>query len=74
MQSFLDRVLPAQLLRRAAPEKRRVRGPNDHSVAHSFFGTRRAYTQPAMKDLIFVGVSVGFFVVAWLYAKAFDRL
>jgi len=27
-----------------------------------------------MKDLIFVGVSVGFFVVAWLYAKAFDRL
>jgi len=27
-----------------------------------------------MKDLVFVGVSVGFFVVAWLYAKAFDRL
>jgi len=27
-----------------------------------------------MKDLVLVGVSVGFFVVAWMYAKAFDRL
>jgi len=27
-----------------------------------------------MKDLMFVGVSVAFFVVAWVYAKAFDRL
>jgi len=27
-----------------------------------------------MTDLIFVGVSVGFFLVTWFYAKAFDRL
>jgi len=27
-----------------------------------------------MKDLVFVGVSVGFFVVGWLYARAFDHL
>jgi len=74
MQSFLDRVLLAQPLRPARPDKRRIRGPSDQAVAHSFFGTRRAYTRLAMKDLIFVGVSVGFFVVAWLYAKAFDRL
>jgi len=27
-----------------------------------------------MKDLLFVGITVAFFAVAWLYARSFDRL
>jgi len=27
-----------------------------------------------MKDLIFIGVTVAFFAVGWLYAKSFDRI
>ena len=50
--------------------------PRRHSQdgAVACFGMPRAYVKRAMKDLIFVGVSVGFFLVAWFYAKAFDRL
>jgi hypothetical protein len=29
---------------------------------------------PAMKDLIFVAVTVGFFALTWLYVKAAARL
>jgi hypothetical protein len=27
-----------------------------------------------MKDLLFVGTTVAFFAVAWLYARSFERL
>jgi hypothetical protein len=27
-----------------------------------------------MKDIALVGVSVAFFLVAWIYTKSFDRL
>ena len=27
-----------------------------------------------MKDLLFVAVAGGFFIVTWLYARSFDRL
>jgi hypothetical protein len=30
-------------------------------------------TQP-MKDLLFVGLTVAFFAVSWLYARTFDHL
>ncbi len=28
----------------------------------------------AMKDLVLIGVSLAFFVVAWIYTKSLDRL
>jgi hypothetical protein len=27
-----------------------------------------------MKDVVLIGVSVAFFVVAWVYARSFDHL
>jgi len=27
-----------------------------------------------MKDLVFIGITVAFFTVGWLYARSFDRL
>jgi hypothetical protein len=27
-----------------------------------------------MKDVVLIGVSVAFFVVAWVYARSFDQL
>jgi len=27
-----------------------------------------------MKDLLFIGITVAFFAVAWLYAKSFEHL
>jgi hypothetical protein len=27
-----------------------------------------------MKDIVLIGVSLAFFVVAWVYARSFDRL
>jgi hypothetical protein len=27
-----------------------------------------------MKDLLYVGLTVAFFAIAWLYAKSFDRI
>jgi len=27
-----------------------------------------------MKDLLFVGVTLAFFALSWLYARSFDRL
>jgi len=27
-----------------------------------------------MKDLVLIGVSVAFFALSWIYARAFDRL
>jgi hypothetical protein len=29
---------------------------------------------PSMKDLLYVGLTVAFFAIAWMYAKSFDRL
>jgi hypothetical protein len=29
---------------------------------------------PLMKDLVLIAVTVGFFAVAWLYVRSFDRL
>ena len=37
-------------------------------------GTRDAVGPMQMKDLVLIGVSVAFFVVAWVYARSFDHL
>jgi len=29
---------------------------------------------PGMKDIIFIAVTVAFFLTSWAYAKSFDRL
>jgi hypothetical protein len=34
----------------------------------------RMHNRPAMKDLVLIAVTTGFFVVAWLYVRSFDRL
>ena len=36
-------------------------------------GTVDAVTE-GMKDIVFIGVTIAFFAVSWLYAKSFDRL
>ena len=37
-------------------------------------GTRHAGLGVVMKDLLFVLVTSGFFVIAWLYARSFEKL
>jgi hypothetical protein len=38
-------------------------------------GTRHAeWGGGAMKDLLFIAVTAGFFAIAWLYARSFEKL
>jgi hypothetical protein len=37
-------------------------------------GTPDAVGLMQMKDIVLIGVSLAFFVVAWVYVRAFDRL
>ncbi|HEY8926773.1 MAG TPA: hypothetical protein VIU64_20460 [Polyangia bacterium] len=37
-------------------------------------GTTDARRTLIMKDLLFVAVAGGFFIVTWLYARSFDRI
>jgi hypothetical protein len=48
-----------------APTRRRRAGAR---------GTTDALSRGEMKDLVFIGVTVAFFALAWVYARAFDRL
>jgi hypothetical protein len=45
--------------------------PEDGGLGH---GTPDARETSVMKDLVFVGVTVAFFALAWLYTKSLDRL
>jgi hypothetical protein len=40
----------------------------------SRFVARRMLKYPLMKDLLFIGITIAFFAVGWLYTKSFDRL
>jgi hypothetical protein len=60
-------------------EPARIAGPRLASLNSSRFrdraaGTTRALPGGTMKDVILVAVSVGFFAIAWVYARSFDRL
>jgi hypothetical protein len=37
-------------------------------------GTADAVESQQMKDIVLIGVTVAFFVLGWVYARAFDRL
>jgi hypothetical protein len=54
-----------------AARSRRARRPRRRADAH---GTTDALSGVQMKDLVLVGVTVAFFALAWVYARAFDRL
>jgi hypothetical protein len=40
----------------------------------SSIGTTNAGVTVIMKDLVFVGITLAFFWIAWVYTKSFDRL
>jgi hypothetical protein len=54
---------------------RKRRPPRDQAgSARASRVARPMLKRTVMKDLIFVGISVAFFAVGWLYAQSFDRL
>ena len=50
-----------------------VARPRDGKAA-SRGGTSRALFDSAMKDLVYVGMTLAFFWIAWAYAKSLDHL